>query len=277
MGVPAPGTAEPAAAAAPTAAPAAAPAASSSCGTQPAAWAAPPPPPAAAAEEGPGRGPAAASSAPAGELPRALLAAFLAAQRERAAAYHALDAAHRAYMQSGAEGPLRFTMQRCTGAFQACSMAVRAAAGGLAAAGQGEAAALLRGVQEREREKLSLTLALQALKAAHARRQFSWQWEEGEGERAADQRSPGAIARQHSSHHHHHQDRHHACGGAGRCPGAPQAAVATEPTRAEWEAAGREATQELQACVTAINEAIEEVVQLRIELLDAGDEGEEGR
>eukprot|EP00887_Chlorella_sp_A99_P003665 scaffold7.g3665.t1 len=155
-------------------------------------------------------------------------------QAERAVQYAQLDAAYRAYLDNGAEGPYRYVMQAC----------VRAAEAGLREAGRQDLAGLLRGVQEQERRKLELTLSLQALKAAHAQRRFSWQHEEAAEERGA----------------HAHGDE---CG-AGCAHGA-----VPEPTQAEWEAAVREAYRELQATITSINEAIDEAREERAELRGA--------
>lgn len=176
--------------------------------------------------------------------PADFLDAFMAAQAERAVQYAQLDAAYRAYLDNGAEGPYRYVMQACVRVFQACSLQVRAAEAGLREAGRQDLAGLLRGVQEQERRKLELTLSLQALKAAHAQRRFSWQHEEAAEERGA----------------HAHGDE---CG-AGCAHGA-----VPEPTQAEWEAAVREAYRELQATITSINEAIDEAREERAELRGA--------
>lgn len=89
------------------------------------------------------------------------LQAFLAAQRQRAEQYHMLDAAHRAYCASGAEGPYRYAMGKATEAFTACSQAVLAAEATLRRCGRQDLAALLGEVQQAERRRLDLALSLQ--------------------------------------------------------------------------------------------------------------------
>lgn len=69
---------------------------------------------AAAGDGGPTGSPESSGSASGDVL--ALVDAFLAAQRERAAAYRRLDAAFRAYLQTQAEGPYRWVGGRRAGA-----------------------------------------------------------------------------------------------------------------------------------------------------------------
>ena len=132
-------------------------------------------------------------------------------------------------------------MQQLTEEMAGLSIEVIAAEGRAAEAGLPEVVELLRGVQAREREKLRLTLALQSLKAAAAQQRFSWQ--QGHG------REAGAPAAE------------HVCG-----LGCSHAPAPSEPTRAEFDAAVREAYQELQALVTAINGALDEARQAREDL-----------
>ena len=135
-------------------------------------------------------------------------------------------------------------MQALTEEMAKLSIEVIAAEGRAAEAGLPEVVELLRGVQGREREKLRLTLALQSLKAAAAQQRFSWQ--QGHGR-------DGAAAAE------------HVCGlGCGHAP-AP-----SEPTQAEFDGAVREAYQELQAHVTAINDALDDARQAREDLLAEG-------
>ncbi|EFN57050.1 hypothetical protein CHLNCDRAFT_143776 [Chlorella variabilis] len=181
-----------------------------------------------------------------------LLDSFLAVQRERAAAYRRFDAAFRAYLQNGAEGPYRHVMGQLTAQFQDCSRRVLSVEAALQSTGQDEAAALLRAVQENEREKLRLTLALQALKAAHAQQRFSWQHEEA-AVAAAASLAPGVADLLQG----------HLCR-----VGCVHEAPTDEPTQAEYAGAVRESYQLLQGTITAISEALEEVQQLQTDLLE---------
>lgn len=178
-----------------------------------------------------------------------LLDSFQAVQRERATAYRRFDTAFRAYLLTKAEGPYRYVVGELTGHFQELSGRVRAVEAALKAGGQGELAGLLRTVQEGEREKLRLTLALQALKAAHSQQRFSWQHEEA----AAAALAPGVADLLQG----------HLCG-----VGCMHEAPSDEPTQAEYSAAVRETFQLLQGCITAINEALEEVQQAAADLLE---------
>jgi hypothetical protein len=162
------------------------------------------------------------------------LDAFLEVQAQRAEAYRRFDAVFQAYLATAAEGPYSAGMAASTTEFQALSqrvLALEAALRGRLA--QGGAADALRAVQAGEREKLQATLALHALKSAVAHRRFSWQHEGHEG--------------------------HEGCA----CGGAP----AGEASEGDLAGATRDAVRQLQACVTAINDAIDEVRQLREDLL----------
>jgi hypothetical protein len=114
-------------------------------------------------------------------------------------------------------------------------------------------------VQEGEREKLRLTLALQALRTPHAHGAFSWQragdaptHEGGDGE-DADLLDPPAPPRSCGCGSHAH------AGAPGHEDHGHGAAAPPEPTKAEWAAAVREAQLDLDARVSDINDALEEV------------------
>jgi hypothetical protein len=198
----------------------------------------------------------------------ALLARFAEVQAHRAHCYGALDAAFRGLLATGAEGPYRRALQALTPEFSDASSAVRAFEAALAGPrGRPDLAALLRGVQEGEREKLRLTLALQALRQAHAAGNFSWQ---KEGAEEANALEPPAAHAPAAAHDHGHGEHSHGEGGAanghahgpgccGHGAGGSHPPPPPEPTQAEWEAAVREATRGLDAAISAINEALEEL------------------
>jgi hypothetical protein len=165
----------------------------------------------------------------------ACLAAFLEVQRERAGAYRRFDEVFKSYLATAAEDPYRSLMTSTTAEFQALSQRVLALEarlrGPLAAA---PAADALRAVQGLERQKLQITLSLHALRSSLAHQRFSWQ--------------------------------HEGHAGTG-CSCAAAADEAGEPTQAEVEGACRESYQQLEACVRHINDALDEVRELRQELL----------
>ncbi|PSC72968.1 hypothetical protein C2E20_3660 [Micractinium conductrix] len=186
--------------------------------------------------------------APAGSVLE-LLDGVAEVQRQRAAAYRRFDSAFKAYLHNQAEGPYRFQAGQLTAEFQQLSALVIGAEAALRGQGQADLADLLRTVQENEREKLRLTVALQALKAAHAQQRFSWQHEEA----ASSSLAPGVSDLLQG----------HLCG-----LGCMHEAPADEPTKAEYAAAVKETYQLLQASITAINEALEEVRQVAADLLE---------
>ncbi|KAK9814378.1 hypothetical protein WJX72_004855 [[Myrmecia] bisecta] len=108
-------------------------------------------------------------------------------------------------------------------------------------------AGLLRTVQEHEREKLRMTVVQQALKKAQARQQFTWM-------RSGNEDLSGIGT-----------EEAHAC--AAHAHG-----VLPEPSRAEFEKAMAEATQDLQAAVNGINDSLEELRYVEQDLQDQADD-----
>lgn len=102
-----------------------------------------------------------------------------------------------------------------------------------------DAADIVQTVQRYERDKLQATLSLQAVRGAVANQRFSWQHEGGEG---------------------------HTCGACSGISGCGHGS--TEPTEADIKGATQESYQLLEESVSAINEAITEMQQLRTELLE---------
>lgn len=191
-----------------------------------------------------------------------LLDEILEVQRQRALAYTAFSNGFKSYLNNGAEGPYRHLMASLTSQFQAMSrrvLAVEATLRDILA--RPDVADLCRTVQNAERRKLELTLTLQAVRAAVEQERFEWLRGGDHGVGAED--AAAAVG-----HDHGHG---HSCGACG----VSAADVPPEPTEAEVRGATREGTQEMEACVNTINEAIAELQELRAEIvLEGQGEGE---
>ncbi len=194
--------------------------------------------------------------------------------------------------------------------FQEISQGVRDVQHTLEQGGYTDLTTLLHQVQQQEREKLHTTLALQALRAAHAHRKFSWQLPNGEEVEAGVGEDTVSVVRQHTCGHgcgHGGAAATTTSGGnddpvgnthtapdgtttvkttvpppsaaatppaAAAAPLAPSLSeVPQEPSKAEYEAAVKEAICSMQVIVTSINELLEEVAAAAEEA--AGGEEEE--
>ena len=192
-----------------------------------------------------------------------LIDEILHVQQQRAHAYNAFHSGFMAYLENGAEGPYRALMAGLTSHFQLLSQRALAVETVLrqlyvTSKSAGTAADIVRVVQNAERRKLELTLALQAIRAAMHQERFSWQ----HGDQGA---IGGAVMG--CSHVHH--------GGDSACSSTAAAAAAAssshllpkEPSENGIKDATKESYQELEICVTEINDAIAELQELRAELL----------
>ncbi|WIA34400.1 hypothetical protein OEZ86_012736 [Tetradesmus obliquus] len=200
-----------------------------------------------------------------------LLQDFQQLQAHRAELYSRLGEGFRDFLGSGQEGLLAQLMaQHITPGFTAVSQQVIAIESCLksSAVARPDLAGLLRQVQELERDKLRLTLSWQALRAAHASGRFSWQ-------SAADRpRLSKATSKQQQQQQQTKQDvagmlqQMQLRGGddCGLGPPDPLDAGSMEPTEAEYNAAVREALQQLDECVVGINEVLQEVQEAVTEL-----------
>ncbi|EIE24562.1 hypothetical protein COCSUDRAFT_46856 [Coccomyxa subellipsoidea C-169] len=179
----------------------------------------------------------------------AVLGEFKAAQERRVRQYVRFNDAFTEYLRSKDEGPFRQLMVDTTRAFAEVNESVRAAEAQLSGdLARPDLAAHLRQLQEAEGAKLKFTLVHQALKKEASMERFSWQ----QGQEVEQQSSSlGDPSDEEGAH----------ANGHGHCCSRPP-----EPTEEEFNNALTEATLELQAAVTSINDALMELQEAEEEL-----------
>jgi hypothetical protein len=174
------------------------------------------------------------------------LNAFLGVQRERALAYQRFNSGFKASLEArtlDAETKYKTLIHSLTAEFQALSQHVLALEAELRdSLRRQDCADALRAVQEGERRKLVATVGLHALQSGLAGQRFTWQRCE----------EAGAVG-----------------GGCGHDHGHEGG----EATEDEVHGAIDESYKELEGCIRDINAALEEVMQLREDLLEVQDTG----
>ncbi|KAK9909730.1 hypothetical protein WJX75_006673 [Coccomyxa subellipsoidea] len=178
----------------------------------------------------------------------AVLCDFQAAQEKRVRQYVRFNDAFTDYLRSKDEAPFRHVMVETTREFAEVNESVRAAEARLSGdLARPDLAAHLRLLQEAERAKLKFTLVHQALKREASQERFSWQ----RGEEAQEQSTSLGDTPSEGAH----------ANGYGHFCSLPP-----EPTEEEFTNALTEATLELQAAVTSINDTLMELREAEEEL-----------
>lgn len=172
-------------------------------------------------------------------------------QARRAGEYANLSASFHQLLKDQNELAYRRTLAESTSSFQHSSSEVRAIISVLESSGEhGEVRSLLQDMQRKEQAKLKFTLILQALRASGSQGKFTWQQAASEADSELDDVqlvTEGAAQ-----------------GARGCGCGASKAQL--EPTEDEFNAAVKEATQELQTVVTDINGILEELQYIKEDL-----------
>ncbi|CAL8467569.1 g7107 [Coccomyxa elongata] len=182
----------------------------------------------------------------------AVLRIFKAAQEKRVRQYVHFKNGFAEFLRSKDEAPYRQVMVDTTREFAEVNEVVHCAEARLRGdLARPDLAAHLRQLQEAEKAKLKFTLVQQALKREASQERFSWQQEF-----TAEQQSSSAVGETPLEGGSHPNGHRHCC------------SMPPEPTQEEFNNALAEATQELQAAVTTINDTLEELREAEEELLE---------